>query len=260
MGLVRQGIDVEELADGLAHSTQILGAFAAHGQLFALDKQHVPPRKQAGDQEGQLVGHVGRAFIQGFQHQAVGKGACRVQHAVEDGQQQRQEGLGVFAVARLLTGGAQLVVLGGFHHAQQDYAAGHQRDGDQLQRAHIAKTRRDEGQYGHQRAGGIADGRGNGKLDVAQADIADGHGYDVEQRYGQVGQDDAQVDLYAVYEDFVAGVQAHHNAHGHDHLQVGGFIAALTAANFGKQIRAAPAQQGSQGIPEPHGCISLLFV
>ena len=58
--------------------------------------------------------------------------------------------------------------------------------------------------------------------------------------------------LYAVYEDLKTGVQTHHNADRHDHLQVRGFVVGLAAANLGKQVRAAPAEQRNHGKPEPH--------
>lgn len=55
------------------------------------------------------------------------------------------------------------------------------------------------------------------------------------------------------YEDLKGGVKAHHHAHGDDHFQVTVTVAAVPAADFRKEVAAAPAQEGSQGKPKPHG-------
>jgi hypothetical protein len=38
-------------------------------------------------------------------------------------------------------------------------------------------------------------------------------------------------------------VQAHYDADGDDHLEVAAFVAAVAAADFGKEVAAAPAEQ-----------------
>jgi hypothetical protein len=43
-----------------------------------------------------------------------------------------------------------------------------------------------------------------------------------------------------------SGVQAHDDAHRHDHFQVRIAVAAVAAADFGKQVGAAPAEQSGR--------------
>ena len=86
---VRQRIDVEELADGLADRADILRRFGARGQLLALDEEHIRAADQTRGEEGQLVGDVGGILVQGFEHKAVRERAGRVQNAVGNREQQR---------------------------------------------------------------------------------------------------------------------------------------------------------------------------
>ena len=77
--------------------------------------------------------------------------------------------------------------------AKADDAEAHQTDGaqnDRLLRAVIIGQRAGaQAQHGDERAGAVADRRRDGKLDVAQADIAERHREDVEQGNGQVRPD-----------------------------------------------------------------------
>ena len=218
MRAIRQSIDIEELADGFADSAHVLRRFGARGQLLVLDEEHICAAEQARNKEGQFVSDVGGILAQGFKHKAVRKRARRIQDAVGNREKQRQQGLGILVIARLLTGRTQLVVFRGLGDAQRNHADGHQRDGGQLPRVHVADAAHGDRSDGHQRAGRITDRGRNGQFDVAQTDIAHRHRDDVEHGDGQIGHNDLHVDLYAVYEDLKTGVQTHHNADRHDHL------------------------------------------
>ena len=85
-------------------------------------------------EEGQLVGRVGHGLVQLFQNNAVGDGARRIDQAVQNRQQQRQNAPGVLHVLRLSALGLDLLVLVGFDDAQDQHARGHQQHGDQTQR------------------------------------------------------------------------------------------------------------------------------
>ena len=84
----------------------------------------------------------------------------------------------------------------------------------------------------HQRAGGVADGRGDAQLDVPQADVAQGHGENVEQGHREVGEDDGQTDLRAAHKDLVGRVEPHDHAYGDDHLQMAVFVLGVPAADL----------------------------
>ena len=270
MLLVGDGIDVGELTGSLADSADVLGRFHLHHQLVLLHQQHPDGGHDAGEQEGQLIGHVGAGLIVAggrgggndgldlAQHHAVGEGAGGIQQAVGDGQRQSQPALGVLEVAHFLTGSAQLIILAGFHDAQTDHTHADQSDGAQYQRR-IGLAAGDDGQNRHQCAGSVADGGGDAQLNVAKTDIAQRHRQNVQQRHGQVGQNDVPADIHAVEEYLVGGVQTHNDTNGHYHLQVGILVAAVAAADFGEEVRAAPADQGNKGKPKPHHKFSIPF-
>ena len=254
--IVRQRVDVEELTDRFADGTDVLRRFGARGQLFVLDENDVRARNQTGEEEGQLVGDVRGILIQRFQNEAVGECSRRIENTIGNRQEQRKQGLGILVIARLLTGGAKLVVLGRFRDAQRDDADGNQRDGGKLPGVHIADARGCNGQNRDQRAGGIANRRGDGQLDVTQTDVAHRHGDDVQQGNRQVGQDDLHVDFNAADKDLVAGVQTHDDTDRHDHFQVRGLVVGFAAADLGEKVRTAPAEQRDDRKPKPHKYLS----
>ena len=169
------------------------------------------------------------------------------------GEGQGEKALGVLIVAGLLPFQTKLRVLRGIHHTQTDGTRAHQRDSQQGQRRVILTADEQQRQHCHQCAGGITDGGRNGQLDIPQAQIAQSHGTDIQQGHRQVGPDDGPADGRAAYEDLKGGVKAHHHAHGDDHFQVTVTVAAVPAADFRKEVTAAPAQEGGQGKPKPHG-------
>ena len=130
--IVRQRVDVEELTNRFANSTDVLRRFRARRQLFVLDENDICARNQTGEEEGQLIGDVRGILIQRFQNEAVGERSRRIENTIGNRQEQRKQGLGILVIARLLTGGAKLVVLGRFRDAQRDDADGNQRDGGKL--------------------------------------------------------------------------------------------------------------------------------
>ena len=101
----------------------------------------------------------------------------------------------------------------------------------------------------HYRARGIADGRGNGKLNVPQARITQDHGQDIHSRGGQIGDDIRNAERRA-RGDEKKGVRAHYNAHSHDHLPMAVFIVG-PGAQLGEQVRTAPEQNRNQGKNKP---------
>ena len=107
--------------------------------------------------------------------------------------------------------------------AQSDHAQTHERHGGQRHDAHpagqiLVQPAEAQVQHGHHRAGGVADRRRDGQLDIAQADIAERHRHDVQQRHGQVRPDDVPRHAHAADEDLIRRVQAHDDADGDDHF------------------------------------------
>ena len=255
---VRDGVDVGELSGGLTDGAYVLGRLHFRHQPVLFDEHHVHKGEDAGQQERQLIGHVGAGLVvlhgaaDDLQHPAVGEGAGGVQHAVSGGHGQGHEALGVLVVACLLPLDAQLVILPDLHHAQTHGAHTHQRHGEQGQGRVSGDAVKEDGQHGHQGAGGVADGGGDGQLDVPQAHIAHGHGEDVQKRHRQVRQDDVQIDDRTAHKDLVGRVKAHDDAHGHHHFQVAVLVPGIPAADFGKEVGAAPAEQRDQREPKPH--------
>ena len=248
---VRQGVNIGELAGGLAQSAQVLGPLPLRHQLLPADEHHIHKARNTRRQEGQLIGAVGAILVQSLQHLAVGEGAQGVQHAVENGQHQRQGGLGVLIVADLLASQAQLVVLPGLHNAQPDNAHTHQGHGCILGRGQQGRPG-DDAQHRHHRAGGVANGRRDGKLNVAKPHVSQGHGQNIQQRHRQIGEDDGGINFRPADKDFIGCVQTHDHAHSHDHFQVGVLVVCIPTADFRKQIRSAPEQKRDHRKPKPH--------
>ena len=86
---IRDGIDIGELARSLADGAQILGSLHFRHQPILFDEHHVDKAKYGGGEERQLIGAVGAALIQRFQHAVIGKGAGGIQNAVGHRQGQR---------------------------------------------------------------------------------------------------------------------------------------------------------------------------
>ena len=255
---VRDGVDVGELSGGLADGAQILGGLHLRHQPVPLDEHHIDEAHHGGQQERQLIGHVGAGLVvlhgaaDDLQHPAVGKGAGSVQHAVSRRHGQGHEALGVLVVACLLPLDAQFVILPGLHHTQAHGAHTHQRHGEQGQGGVSGDAVKEDSQHSYQGAGGVADRGGNGQLNVPQTHIAHGHRENVQDRDGQVCQDDVQIDDRTAHKDLVGRVKAHDNAHGHHHFQVAVLVPGIAAADFGKEVGAAPAEQRDQREPKPH--------
>ena len=197
---------------------------------------------------------------QRFDHAVVRKGARRVEQAVGHRQREGKKALGVLAVALGLTRRAQLGVLGRVHHAETDRADADQNHGEDGKRGIILAAEEHKRHHGDERAGGIADGRRDGQLNVPQPQIAERHRADVEQRHGQVGEDDRKADLRPADEDLKRRVQAHDDADRHDHLEMAETVVLVAAADFGKEVAAAPAEQRDERKPEPHIELSNSFI
>ena len=256
-----QGVDVSQLSGGLKAGADVLGGFQLGKQLLLLDYYGVDKGGNTGNQEGQFIGDVGGILIQGFQHQVIGKGSGGVQKAVSDGQGQGQPGLGVLIIRGFLPGGAERFVLMGFHKAQADHTGTGQEYSHILDGNHFLGGAGDDGDDRYKSAGGVADRGGNGKLDVAKAYIAQGHGTDVQQGNGKIGPDHAPGNFYAADKDFKGGMQAHDHANGGDHFELAVLVEGIPAADFGEEVRTGPAKQGDNGKPEPtHETKTSLFL
>ena len=242
MLLIRQGVDVEELADGLEDGAGIFGDLTLRDEPLLLDAENINCAEDAHKQEGQLIGAVGAFLVQHLEHAAVGKGAQRVEKAVDHGDGDGDPALGVVVVGGILPGSAELFVLMGFDKAEGDDADGDQRHGNQRDGGQVlTDAGGDKGQNRNDRAGAVADGAGDRKLDIAKPQIADGHGQDVQHGDRQIREDHVPAHFHAVKEDLVCRVQTHHKAHRHDHFQVTVLIVCVLAADLGKQVRTAPA-------------------
>ena len=187
------------------------------------DELDIHERHCRREQKRQLIGAVGGVRVKAREHAAVGKRAGRVEQAVGHRQREGEPALGVAVVRGRLARAAQLVVLARLDHAEPDHADAHERDGQQHHHAHAAaevfvQPAEAQVQYGHHRAGGVADRRRDGQLDIAQADIAERHRHDVQQRHGQVRPDDVPRYAHAADENFIRRVQTHDDADGDDHL------------------------------------------
>ena len=237
--LVGQRVDIRELPRRLEQRTRILGRFGLEDELVLFDHNNINKADHGGGEERQLIRAVGRILVQRAEHKRVRKRTRRIEQAVRQRQAQRQPRLGVFIVGALLPLSAQLVVLRRLDNAEADRADAHQRHRADDQIAHgagngLVQRPGDQAQDRDQRAGGIADGGRNGKLNVPQADIAQRHGADVQKRYGQIGPDHVPRDDSPADEDLIRRVKAHHNADGNDHLERIIFVPPVTAADFRK--------------------------
>lgn len=256
-----QGVDVSQLSGGLKAGADVLGGFQLWQQLLLLDYYGVDKGGNTGNQEGQFIGDVGGILIQGFQHQVIGKGSGGVQKAVSNGQGQGQPGFGVLIIRGFLPGGAERFVLMGFHKAQADHTGTGQEHSHILDGNHFLGGAGDDRNDRHKSAGSVADRGGNGKLDVAKAYIAQGHGTDVQQGNGKIGPDHAPGNFYAADKDFKGGMQAHDHANGGDHFELAVLVEGIPAADFGEEVRTGPAKQGDNGKPEPtHETKTSLFL
>ena len=252
MRCVRDGIDIGKLTGRFADGAEVLRRFSLGQQAILLDEDHVDEAQHCGKQERQLVGAVCAALVQRFEHTVVGKGAGGVEQAVGHGQGEGQEALGILAVALRLPGGAQLGVLRGVDHAKADRAHADEDDRAKGERGIILAADEQQRHHGDERTRRIADRRRDGQLNVAEAEIAERHRADVQQRHGQIGPDNRPADLRAADENFERGVKTHHGTDGNDHLEVGEMIVLPLTADLGKQVAAAPAEQRDQRKPEPH--------
>ena len=106
--------------------------------------------------------------------------------------------------------------------------------------------------YQRIKQGGVADGGGNGQLNVPQAHIAQRHGADIQQGDRQVGQKDGEIDLRSAHKDLIGGVESHDHTDGDDHLQGAELVPGIPAADLGKEVGAAPAEQRDEREPKPH--------
>ena len=261
---VGQRENICELTGRFKGRAEIFGRFLLCDQLLLPDQHDVHEAADRREEERQLIGAVGRrggviaAFVQrcerarvqrllaeALQNERVRKRSRRVEQAVGHRQADRQPRFGIAVVRRLLTRAAQLVVLARFHNAEADHADTDQRDRADDRPAHrtlngVIQRPGQQAEHRHQRTGGIADRRGDGQLNVTQADIAKRHGQNVQNRDGQIGENDVPRHLRSVHEDLKRRVQAHDHADGDDHFIMGEFVL-TAAADLGKQIRAAPA-------------------
>ena len=258
---VGKGVDIEELADGLEYSAGVLRGFLPEDELLLLYAEGVYRACDTGGEEGQLIGDICGVLIEHFEHAAVGKGAESVKQAVDNGEEDGDPALGIMPVGFILTRAAKLGVLIRFGQTEEEHAEADERDRDERHGGQIV-TDADgrKGEHGDDRAGAVADRRGYRKLDIPQADIADGHGENVQYRDGQISQDNAPAYLNAADKNFIAGVQTHDYADRRDHFQVTVFIGLGLAAYFGEKIRAAPAEQGNDREGEPHREITHLSI
>ena len=201
------------------------------------DELDIYERHHCRKQERQLIRAVGRVRVKASQHEAVGKRTGGVEQAVGHRQREREPALGVAVVRGGLPRAAQLVILARLDHAQSNHAQTHERHGGQRHDAHpagqiLVQPAEAQIQHRHHRAGGVADRRRDGQLDVAQTDVAERHRHDVQQRHGQVRPDDVPRDAHAADEDFIRRVQTHDDADGDDHLQVRELVVRVAAADF----------------------------
>ena len=109
----------------------------------------------------------------------------------------------------------------------------------------------DDGDNCDQCAGSIADGGGDGQLNVAKAHITQSHGTDIQQGHGQISPNDLPGNLNAANENLIGGMDAHDHTNGNDHFELAVFIPVITAANFREEVRSGPTQQCDNCKPKP---------
>jgi len=259
---VGQRVNIEELADRLAHGTEILRPLLLRDEALLLDAEDIDRARNAHHEECELIGDVAgvrQLLAELFEHTAVGKRAERVEQAVDHRQRDGEPAFGVMPVGLVLPGAAQLLVLVGLRDAERDHADAHERHSHERERRQIvADADSDEREHRYDRAGAVADGGGDGELYVPETEIADGHGENVEHRNRQIHENDLPCDADLPDEDLIGSVQTHNDTDGHDHFEMAVFVAAVLTANFGEKIGAAPAEQSDECKPKPHNeCLFL---
>ena len=147
-----------------------------------------------------------------------------------------------------------------FDEAESDNADTYQNERDVMRRTHALRSEKDDGSNRSQSAGGIADRRGNGKLNITQSDIAERHGKNIKQGNRQITQNDIEIDDGILHENFIERVDAHDKSDGRNHFQMRVFVLAVAAANFGKQIRSAPKDEGDNGKKKPTHNAEKIFL
>ena len=258
--VVPDGEDVGELAGGLTEGRrQLVPLPALRPDLLLFDEHHVDEGEDSHHQEGELIGDIGLLLgDDGPKQEAVHEGAQAVDEAVEERKGDGDDAFGVLGVGRKALRGPESVVLPFFDDRQGKDAGAHQNHAEKLKARH-SLAQKEEAQNGGHRAGGIADGGGDGQLDVPKAHIPDDHGEDIAEGGGQVGDDVPQREGGAGGDED-DGMGAHHEAHGHDHLPMTVLIVGL-GAHLGEEIGAAPEKNGDQGQDEPiHIMLSFQIV
>jgi len=144
--------------------------------------------------------------------------------------------------------------------AESDDAGAYQNERDVMRCAHALRSEKDDGGDRSQSAGGIADRRGNGKLDVAQSDISERHGENIEQGDRQIMQNDIEIDDGILRENFIESMDSHDKSDGRDHFQMRVFILAVAASDLGKQIRSAPKDESDNGKKKPTHNVEKIFL
>lgn len=253
MVLVGKGVDIEQLTDRFKAGGNVLRRLCADGKFF-FSQQKIAEAAEPCRKKGQLIGNICRILVQRLQHQRIGKGSRCVQKAVGKRQKKRKRTFGILAIGLLLTAGAERVILSCLHDAQTDHTGADQRDRRQNRYGIFpngGNTEKQNACRSDQCAGGIADGRGNRKLDIAQTDIAESHGKDVKQGNGEVSPQNFPRNFHADAENHICRVKSHDRADGSDHFQMRRAVFLAAAADFGKDIRTAPAEKGKDGTEKP---------
>ena len=235
---VGQRVDIEELADRLAHGAEILRPLLLRNEALLLDAEDIDRARNAHHEECELIGDVAgvrQLLAELFKHTAVGERAECVEQAVDHRQRDGEPAFGVMPVGLVLPGAAQLLVFVGLRNAERDHADAHERHSHERERRKIvADANGDEREHRYDRAGAVADGGGDGELYIPETEIADGHGENVEHRNGQIHENDLPCDADLPDEDLIGGVQTHDDADSRDHFQVTVFIGLGLAAYFGE--------------------------
>ena len=271
MRRIGQRVNIEELADRLKNCAGEFRDLHLHHGFLLFDPVRIYGGKNAHEQERQLIRDVGGILHQLLavpeqkaegrlirnrvvkQDKAVRKGPERVQKTVNNRNEDRDEALRVMIVGRVLPFLSQILILPRFHNAETDHAGADERDRDKCGgRQFIADAEHQEREDRNDRPGTVADWGRDGQLDIPESQIPDRHGNDIQKGNGQIGQNDLYTDLHAVEKNLVAGVQAHDDADGGNHLQMTVFIGSVTASDLGEQVGTAPADERDNSKPEPH--------
>ena len=173
--LVCNGVDVCELTGRLKERADIFRRLALGLEAVVPEELDIHERHHGRKQERQLIRAVGRVRVEASEHETVGERAGRVEQTVGHRQREGEPALGIAVVRGRLARAAQLVILARLDHAEPDHAQTHERHGSQRHDAHAAaevlvQPAEAQVQHGHHRAGGVADRRRDGQLNIAQAD------------------------------------------------------------------------------------------